>query len=73
MKATIRIVITSPEEITREEFKEWIEFELGLIEDISTDNPLIGYQLDPSETDDPHINTTIKIQGQNAQHSEKKD
>ena len=63
MKATIRIVITSPEPVTRDEFKEWIESELGLIEDINTDNPLISYQLDPSETDDPHINTTIKISG----------
>ncbi len=63
MKATIRIVITSPEQVTRDEFKEWIESELGLIEDINTDNPLISYQLDPSEKDDPHINTTIKISG----------
>jgi len=64
MKATIRIVITSPEEITRDQFREWIEFELGLKEDINSENPLISYQLDPSETDDPHINTTIKIAGQ---------
>tara|TARA_R110000803_G_scaffold210022_1_gene280780 strand:- start:441 stop:635 length:195 start_codon:yes stop_codon:yes gene_type:complete len=64
MKAIIRIVITSPEEVTRDEFREWIENELGLKEDINTENPLISYQLDPADTDDPHINTTIKISGQ---------
>lgn len=63
MKATIRIEITPPEPITREQFKEWIEFELGIIEDIKSDNPFIGYQLDPAEKDDEHIKTTIKISG----------
>lgn len=51
MEKEIRITVVAPVECTDEQFQEWVEFCLGYVGSISTENPLHEYDLEAKSVD----------------------
>jgi len=49
MKAEIIIRVESPTECSKEDFKEWLEWEFKLRADIKLTNTLCDYEINPQE------------------------
>jgi hypothetical protein len=57
MKATVTFEITIAEEVTDEQLREFLRFEIGEIAQIKAGNPLSGYDLASCEVEIRSIRT----------------
>lgn len=60
MKAKVEFEITPPTDCTEQQFKEWIDYSLGLRADILMTNPLCDYDLDLSNNNCKSVNIIVE-------------
>lgn len=58
MKANIRFCIEVQGQVTREQFKAWLDFQFGIRGDISMDNPMADIEIRDAEIE-PYYNLDI--------------